>query len=235
MYGDCLSNLSSEYGLFVSLLMGGFVGSFAHCTGMCGPLVLGQIGALPQKSSSLTKMLLPYHLGRLTTYILLAVSFSAFVGFATFFGLPKPVISVFLLSLAALMFMVSAVPGLSVLFPWLSRLSLPVPQGAVSKLSRSFMLNPTGWRGYVLGVLLGFIPCGLVLAALMATATADNPAIAGLAMLAFGVGTMPTLVMIGFGGSWIKRKWPLQTRAFSSIIMAANSLLLFWLAANMVI
>ena len=235
VYGDCLSNFTAAYGLFLSLFLGGLIGSVTHCSGMCGPLVLGQIGALPRNSGPAARMLLPYHLGRITTYILLAVVFSAFVGIAALYALPKTILSVVLLSFAALMFMVSAVPGLSVMFPWLGRLSLPVPSGVISRAGRPFMVRPAGWRGYILGVLLGFMPCGLVIAALMAASTAANPAVAGLTMAAFGLGTMPALVAIGCGGSWIKRKWPVQTRVFSSIIMAANSLLLFWLAAHMVI
>lgn len=235
MYGNCLGNFSSEYGLFISLFLGGFVGSLTHCTGMCGPLVLGQIGALSQKSPPYTKMLLPYHLGRITTYVLMAVSLSSVVGFTAFFGFPKSVLSVLFLSLAALLFMVSAVPGLSRMFPWLARVSLPLPTGFIARIARPLMINPAGWRGYGLGLLLGFMPCGLVIAALMATATADNLLMAGFAMALFGLGTMPVLMSIGHGGSWIKRNWPVQTQAISSIIMAVNGLLLFWLAANVAI
>lgn len=235
MFGDCLSHISTEQGLFISLLVGGFVGSLSHCTGMCGPLVLGQIGALKDKSSILTKMLLPYHLGRITTYILLAVIFSSLVGFAALFALPKAVLSTFLLSFAALIFLVSAVPGLAVMFPWLVRLSLPVPSGVLARISKPLMVNPAGWRGYLFGVLLGFMPCGLVIAALMATATAPNALVAATAMAGFGLGTVPVLLAMGCGGGWIKQRWPVQIRTFSSIIMAVNSMILFWLAAQMVI
>ena len=235
VYGHCLSSISPEHGLFFSLFAGGLIGGVSHCTGMCGPLVLGQIGALPSRSGIITRMLLPYHMGRITTYALLAVIFSSVVNFAVVYSLPKMILSVLLLSTAALMFLVTAIPGLAVIFPWLTRLHLPAPAGLIGRLSQKLMINPAGWRGYMLGILLGFMPCGLVIAALMAASTAGSPVTAALAMGAFGLGTMPVLVTIACGGGWIKHKWPVHIKVFSSIIMAVNSLILFWLAARMAI
>ncbi|MCB9991992.1 MAG: sulfite exporter TauE/SafE family protein [Rhodospirillales bacterium] len=236
MFANCLSAISPEHGLLMSLFVGGLIGSLTHCSGMCGPLVLGQIGALPEaKRGGHRSMLLPYHAGRMTTYVLLGVVFGGLVNFAALYAVPKTILSVLLLSLAAVMFLVSAVPGLVKVFPWMARLSLPVPAGLLSRLSRPFMIDPSGWRGYVLGVLLGFMPCGLVIAALMAASTAPNVLMAGLAMMMFWLGTVPVLLAISCGGGWIKKNWGSQVQVFSSMMMAANSLILFWLAAKMVI
>ncbi len=235
MYGDCLSNLSSDYGLYISLLIGGFVGSLAHCSMMCGPLVLVQIGALPDNVRPRARLLLPYHLGRITTYMFLAVLFGFLTGLSSLFGFPKAVLTAFLLSMAALMFFVTAIPQLSTAFPWASRIGLPIPNRWISALSRPLMVRPQGWRGYVLGIILGFMPCGLVIAALMAAATAANPVAAALAMAAFGLGTLPVLMTIGLGGTWIKRRFPLQIKWVSGIILAVNGFWLIWLATQQVI
>lgn len=235
MYADCLSNIAPGQGLFLSLLAGGLTGSLTHCTGMCGPLVLGQIGALPDGAPPAARLLLPYHLGRITTYMGLAALFAGAVNVMAAVSLPKAVISLFLLAAAALMFAVTAVPRLAFLFPWLAAASLPAPEKLIGRLSRPLMLNPQGWRGYVLGILLGFMPCGLVVAALMAASTAPGPAAAAVAMGGFGLGTVPVLVTIACAGQAALRKWPVHLRVFSGIIMAANSLVLIWLAARQVI
>lgn len=239
MHGDYLNLISPSHGLFVSLFLGGLVGGATHCSGMCGPLVLGQIGALPAglqgRKAVAARLLLPYHLGRVTTYTMLALVLGVFVHVFTIIGVPKELLAVPLLSMAALIFMVSAVPGLATLFPWAVRLSVPVAGGVIGKISKPLMMNPAGWRGYALGLLLGFMPCGLVMAALMAAGTAPNAAGTALAMAGFGLGTMPVLMTLGLGGTWIKQKWPVQMRAISSIIMVVNSLMLFRLATQMVI
>jgi len=249
VFGDCLSHISSEQGLLLSLLIGGLIGSITHCTAMCGPMVLAQIGALdrqpaasafaavPAASSStgMARYLWPYHMGRITTYVLLAVIFGVLTGLASVFGFPKALLSIVLLTLAGVMFLVSALPGLAQIFPWVARISLPVPQGLVARLSKPLTINPRGLRGYLLGIILGFMPCGLVIAALMAASTASHPLMAGFAMISFGIGTMPALVMTGLGAHWLKRNAPVSTQTISALVMAANSLLLFWLAAQQVI
>ena len=83
--------------------------------------------------------------------------------------------------------------------------------------------------------ILGFMPCGLVIAALMAASTASGPLPAAMAMLSFGLGTVPVLVAVAWGGGWIKRRWSGQVRVLSGVLMAVNGLALFWLAARMVI
>ena len=54
----------------------------------------------------------------------------------------------------------------------------------IARLSRSGSISGR----YLLGVLLGFMPCGLIVSALMAASTAETFVGAGVAMAAFGVG-----------------------------------------------
>lgn len=70
-------------------------------------------------------------------------------------------------------------------------------------LGRRF-LPVTRWRGaFAVGLLWGWLPCGLVYAAL-ALALAAGGALAGaLIMLAFGLGTLPALISLGFAGRWL--------------------------------
>ena len=63
------NSLRSNAPLVLALFMAGLVGSAGHCAGMCGPFVLAQVGARTQLNRLAGSALLPYHLGRGTTYI----------------------------------------------------------------------------------------------------------------------------------------------------------------------
>ena len=74
--------------LYGALFLAGLVGSLTHCAGMCGPFVLTQVGAgletVPAaKMTEWTRLrgalLIPYHLGRFTTYVLLGASIKEIV------------------------------------------------------------------------------------------------------------------------------------------------------------
>ena len=79
----CKVTVEESGGLLASLFLAGLVGSASHCVGMCGPFVLSQtvarLEAVPaadmREWRRLTgAALVPYHLGRATTYGLLGVA-----------------------------------------------------------------------------------------------------------------------------------------------------------------
>ena len=65
----------------------------------------------------------------------------------------------------------------------------------------------TGDNGYLLGLALGFLPCGFLYAALATSAASGSPLWGALAMLAFGAGTAPALVALGVVGQVAGRRW----------------------------
>ncbi|HJS32306.1 MAG TPA: sulfite exporter TauE/SafE family protein, partial [Alphaproteobacteria bacterium] len=76
-------------GLIAALLVAGLIGGFAHCAGMCGPFVLGQVTAglsgAPERAERVFgrmagAALIPYHLGRLTTYSALGAAAGGLTG-----------------------------------------------------------------------------------------------------------------------------------------------------------
>jgi hypothetical protein len=85
----------------------------------------------------------------------------------------------------------------------------------------------------MLGVLLGFMPCGLVISALLASASAINTLQAAVAMAAFAAGTMPALMLTALGGQALQGRYPGAAARLSQGAMFISGLWLFTLAGLM--
>ncbi len=224
MYDHALHALdvAGLWPMMSALFLTGLVGGFGHCTSMCGPFVLAQVGGSvsarpdPQGTAVMTRagrgVLVPYHLGRLTTYAALgglAGGLSGLVVRATEF---QWILVAFLL-LAAAMFLIQGLKGLSRWLPALGR--IPTPGGdlvhaaarMLSRPLRPLFADPGGANGYALGLALGFLPCGFLYAAL-ASSVGTGSAVGGVAvMAAFAAGTMPSLMAVGILGSVAGSRW----------------------------
>lgn len=232
---QCIHDITTTYGLILSLFLAGLVGGFTHCTGMCGPLVLAQtkVAGTSQKTSFL---LLPYHLGRMTTYVALAVLVSGFINLAFVFSDLKILISAPLLMLAGVVFLVSAFPALRALFPWAAHLRIGLPVRWIQRLQNVLPYKnerPNPLKRYMLGILLGFMPCGLVVSALLASASATSTIQAAAAMIAFAAGTMPALILTALGGQALQSRYPGAATRLSQGAMLVSGLWLFALAGSM--
>lgn len=221
----------ASYGLPASLFLAGLVGSAAHCTAMCSPFVLAQM----QDSKTKYNFLLPYHVGRAVTYVILAVLLSSILNLAFLFSEARALFSAVLLSLASVLFLVSAFPVFQKVFPWAVRLQLVKPFPAISKMAGKLISAKTPVKRFGLGLLLGFMPCGLVVSALMAAGSASSPVMAGVSMAAFAVGTMPALMAIGLGGDVLRRRFPKVAGALPRAAMAMSAVWLFVLAGWMIL
>lgn len=235
IFAQCFHDITLSHGLVLSLFLAGLVGSFTHCAGMCSPFILAQTDNNPKIHKLGAALLLPYHLGRITTYVVLAILISSLINMAFVFSDIKTLIAVPMLVLAAVIFLISAFPGLSAIFPWATRIQIAVPYKFMTRLSSRLMTNPNILKRYGLGILLGFMPCGLVISALLASATASNVLHAALTMMAFGLGTMPALVLVAFGGQALKSKFPRASVRISQGAMVISSLWLFALAGIMIL
>jgi len=229
----CHNEIIMQGGLLSSLFMAGAVGGVTHCTGMCGPFVMsfaphtehdGARNTLQRLSNDL---LLPYHLGRVTTYMLLGMVAALFSQQAVEFS-NSPVVAntlpALLLAVGGILFMLQflGIAGLKIDMPSLPR----AMQKTVTQLSR----NPTGWRGYAMGLILGFLPCGLLLSAVLIAAAAPNWWSAGAGMALFGISTIPALNAVVFIKNQIASSNPSWITGLRKGLTLANSLALFFLA-----
>lgn len=239
---QCSLVIDRDGGLLAALLTAGLVGGSTHCAGMCGPFVLAQVTARLERvplarMSELHRLtgaaVLPYHAGRATTYATIgavAATVAGHVGVLP--GLRW--LSVALLAFAALFFLGYAVKGLSA---WMPHLDSPLQRRwgeLVSRLARPLFGNPTGWRGYGLGLALGFIPCGLLYGAVAVAAASGNALTGALGMLAFALGTVPSLLAVGLAGHLAGRTWRTAVARAAPAIMLVNAGVLGWMAWKLV-
>lgn len=222
---SCLAGMNLAYGLIPGLFLGGLVGSLTHCVGMCGPIVLSRSYKLDKLGGSL---LIPYHLGRITTYTILALLFNTIVNVGFLFQPERALLVSPILFFAGSVFLVTAFPKTQKLFPWLVGFRLfPNSNRLVSKAYNYSSLLPETLQPFILGIMLGFLPCGLVTAALMAASTAPTPTIAAISMISFGMGTMPALIAVTISGKMISQKYPNASPILARGLMIWSGLWLF--------
>lgn len=236
----CLHDISSETGLYSGLFLAGLAGGFTHCAAMCGPLALAQASADAQNLSSpyerLRKsLLLPYHFGRMTTYVALAVVFSTVLNAVFFFSPFKNALAALLLLTAALIFIVNAVPLAGRMFPYLARISLPAPRGYILTKAQGLIRSRTPIRRYLLGMMLGFMPCGLVMAAFMTAVALQDPVKSAIAMALFAVGTVPALVATVMLGHYAYARYPRAVPVLRIFLLSLSTITLFLSAGKIIL
>lgn len=155
----------------------GLVGSI-HCIGMCGSFAVACGGSARESFF--------WHLGRLTTYMVLGALAGAFGG-----SIPGPGWIAGVLSTALILYFAAVLAGL---LPE-PRIRIPGVQRAASQL----ISKPQAGARYLFGLVNGLLPCGLVYATLAVPVALGDPAAGAAAMLLFGLGTVPALATVTFG------------------------------------
>lgn len=237
--------MSDDFYLIISLVSLGFFGGFSHCIGMCGPFVITQTTNILSQTpidqfSPFKKLksfaLIPYHLGRITTYSILGLICASLANNIQDFSEFKILSCIFLI-LAAIIF-------LNLLFDkkpyFFKRIKLPF-KSTILESAASFclirtsalMLNPQGLRGYLLGLILGFIPCGLLYSAFLIAAAFNNIFLAALGMFLFGSATFPSLFITSCG-SGIFHKIP-EFKIFVKAIILLNAVMLLMMAGKLIL
>ncbi|MBM3555852.1 MAG: sulfite exporter TauE/SafE family protein, partial [Alphaproteobacteria bacterium] len=81
-----------------------------------------------------------------------------------------------------------------------------------------------------LGAALGFLPCGLLYGALAVAGGGGTAPAGALAMAAFGLGTVPSLMGVGVGGAFLAAKRPRYLVPLGAAILIADAVVLAVLA-----
>lgn len=186
---------------YAALFLVGLLGG-GHCVGMCG----GIVGALAaQGAGTPWRLHFAYNGGRILSYCLAGAVAGAIGGLGASWG--GVVKAQWLLYVLANLMLVAL--GIY-LMGWTASLSAVERMGQalwrrVAPLGARFLPARTVGQALPLGMVWGWLPCGLVYSAL-ATALASGSVERGaLSMLAFGLGTLPNLLLAGVLLSRFKR------------------------------
>lgn len=183
------------------MLLAGLAGGFGHCIGMCGPVVAAYSFG-EQRLRYLHHIL--YNLGRITTYMFMG----AVVGLTGSFlvltaSIEKIQAAIMVLAGISIIIMGIAIGG------WIPVRRSPKSSSwlssTIQKTMELFKGPRTAGTYYPMGIVLGFLPCGLTYTALLAAARAAMDAdnhLAGMLqgafmLLFFGLGTAPALFLVG--------------------------------------
>ncbi len=94
------------------------------------------------------------------------------------------------------------------------------------------LLSYSPKNGFLRGMLMSFMPCGLIYAALMMAATLANPIAGMVAMWLFVLGTIPALLVASGGATLLTYKWKEMMQGIGRFGMAFNGLTLLVLATK---
>lgn len=184
---------------FLAALTIGFFGS-AHCIGMCGGIVGVLNSGTPQTFERSRFSRIAYHFnynaGRILSYSAAGVV-AGFIGAQStgmFLGLVVPVGE-----LAAGLIMIALGLYLAGWSRVIARMEV-VGQYAwkyIQPLGKHFLPVNSPVHAFGLGLIWGWLPCGLVYSALALALLSASPLHGALLMLGFGLGTLPVLLLMG--------------------------------------
>jgi sulfite exporter TauE/SafE len=181
----------------LSIVTIAFLGSFGHCVGMCGGIVIAYSSTKIDDSWQRSKQALShiaYSLGRVLTYMILGAMFGYLGGVATFSNTTSGALLIF----AGIMMILT---GLSLM----GKLKfLTIIEHSLSKSSwyqksfKRFLNSKSFFSFFMLGMLNGLLPCGFVYFFAITAASTASAFWGAIVMMVFGLSTIPAMFSMGF-------------------------------------
>ncbi len=181
----------------LSIITIAFLGSFGHCIGMCGGIVIAYSSTKVQNQWSKGQQSvahLLYSFGRILTYAILGSIFGYLGGVATFSNTANGILWL--------------VAGTAMLLTGLSLLGkikfLTLIEHSFSKSTwyqenfKALLKSQTFFSFFLLGMLNGLLPCGFVYFFAITAASTADPLYGAMVMMIFGLSTIPALFSLGF-------------------------------------
>ena len=194
-----------------------FLGSFGHCIGMCGGIVLAYTTIkIEPASSKVSKSIahLLYSFGRVLTYGVLGALFGALGGVATFSNNANGALLIFagIIMILAGLSLMGKIKFLTLIEHSFSSSSM------YKKAFKSVLNSKSNLSFFLLGMLNGLLPCGFVYFFAIAAASTADPLYGALVMVVFGLSTVPAMFGLGFLASLA------SAMSFRNMMMSLSSL-----------
>lgn len=189
-----------EAGYFLAFSTG-LLGGFGHCLGMCGPFTASYVLHCGPRRLSLTALIpqIIFNTGRITTYTFIGSMAGLGGSFLNLAG-----------KIAGLQNAIAIISGVIMVLMGLGisgiiKLKIPGegPNSLIVRGLKTITGDGTVMQYYPLGLLIGFMPCGLSYSVFIGAAGSGGMLRGGLLALLFGLGTAPALLLFGFAASAI--------------------------------
>ncbi|MBD1389608.1 sulfite exporter TauE/SafE family protein [Neiella sp. HB171785] len=216
-----------DWAFVASLFMIGLFGS-GHCLGMCGGLSVALGMGIKGSRADKVRLLVVAQLGRISSYCLIGGLFGWSISQLQLLFGARDVLLVFRIA-ANLMLILMA---LYIARWWfglahLEKVAAPLWQ-RIKPIQQAFLPIKSTYGALIVGACWGWLPCGLVYSATVTAMAKGDALSSALAMLAFGLGTTPAVMLISSGGStlskWIQNPWCRRAVATALIIFATAQL-----------
>lgn len=185
---------------YLTALTLGLFGSL-HCAGMCGPIAL----MLPANKSVVAKAALSkllYNAGRAVSYMVIGVLFGILGSAIAISGYQKQ-LSIISGIIILLIVLFSATQKLQIKFSGIiARWTMPL-----RLTMKKLFTQQSPISHFSIGLINGFLPCGLVYLAAAGSVSAGSVGGSVLYMALFAMGTFPVMLLMTFSTSMLKGTW----------------------------
>lgn len=189
----------SETG-YLALFLIGLLGG-AHCVGMCG----GIVSALSLGAGSRLSVHLAYNAGRIASYAAAGALAGALGGASLILAGQLPLrMGLYVLANLMLVALGLYLMGFTRILGFVEGFGQRLWR-RLQPLTRRFLPVRSVAQAFPLGLLWGWLPCGLVYSALVTALTSGSPLRGAMMMLAFGAGTLPNLLLAGLLAGRLQR------------------------------
>ena len=194
-------NMGTVDPTLLAALVAGLAGS-SHCVGMCGGIAAA-LGSTAAPGGRGVACVFGYNFGRIASYALIgAIAGLIGAGLGQGLGAAAPLLRLFAAVLVVLVGLQLTLDR-NLLAP-IERVGLRLWQH-IAPIAQRFMPVTNPAAAFMLGTLWGWLPCGLVYAMALAAAGTGSAMNGAGFMLAFGVGTVPAMALIGIAGGRLAR------------------------------
>jgi sulfite exporter TauE/SafE len=192
-------HLTFNASYFAAFAMGLF--SSLHCIGMCGSIIgtltLSLKPEIRNKKSTLFPYVLNYNLGRIFSYTLAGLLVGLAEALLTLpLGIDHGHRALQLLSAAVMIGAGFYIAGWFPRFAYIEKVGSKLWK-QIEPFGRKLIPVTTRTQAFLFGMVWGWLPCGLVYAALALAATTGDVSRSAFTMLAFGLGTLPSVLGVG--------------------------------------